>query len=703
MTGCSNKHCKCKECKCKDCKCKENKCVNQTTSCLPCTPFNPVSGTYLYLATGFEDPGVGNALATVDIKTSKVIALTFIPGLQGHNTEPHHIGIVDNGTKVGFGGLLSVAYGLPDIFYFDITNQTNPTYNSSAFVPGYSATDEFYPYINGKYLITMMGGTGGGAPGAIAEFEADTTLINTWPKGLPDGYPYNPHGITYDPSVDLLLTSDFVLPISVVIGPPVFRNTVRMFQDFSVKHEITRTFKSEKAIGGFMSVLFIPGNPEKWAYACAEGQLYLIKPYEPDDAKAFTEVLNLPEDLAGYITINRSGTRLFAPTMNNFVYIDISDPEYPIILDAASIIKYYNGQFTSRDPIGAHYSKLSPDETYMYITDYFITSPVITDMGDKKLWRLRVTDQQIINDPCFEVDFANLEFNGTLYHARAHGIALVADPNGQVPLPVPQCKTFSKLCGLKCKQLCANFKQLFTAFELNAFWSIIFSYALINLTPDHKEIFNIYANTSNAFGFNFAEFYGEQVGAELAQQWFLYLAQGYIVMRYILEGRNTDKSYYIWSLRADNLAYFYSTHISCLNYDHLRDLFGKYQKTLFDLSIAFKQNRTQDALCLANTMSKIADKLADFIKNGIINEYNHLCGNNEHKFCIKNNHNILKQVILNELSLQSANNNDAPIIKTTSQTNLAKLRRSVKDADTMVTTLRNKFNLNKVNSNDAHH
>lgn len=648
MTSTCAKKCNCTRCG-----------TTQDTSCTRCDPFNPRSGTFLYLATGFEDPTVPNALSTVDVRTSKVIDLTFIPGLQGHNTEPHHIGIVSNGTIVGFGGLLSVVYGLPDIFYFDITNQPAPTYNSSAFVPGYSATDEFYPYINGGYLITMMGGTGGGAPGAVAEFDVNRNLIGTWPVGLPEGFPFNPHGISYDVETDVLLTSDFVLPISVVVGPPVFRQTVRMFDKFSVNHAITRTFFSAEAQGGFMSVLFIPGNPLKWAYACAEGQLYLVKPFEPNDALAFTKVLNLPEDLAGYITINRAGTRLFAPTMTNYVYIDITDPEYPLIIDMISIIKYYNGQFCSRSPIGAHYSRLSPDEQYIYVTDYFITSPVITDPGDKKLWRAKITDQQIINDPCFEVDFHNLVFNGTLYHARAHGIAIVADPAAPIPLPAPQCKTFSKLCSVNFNQFCSSLKGLSSAFAYNAIWSIIYSFSLINQTPDNTDIFNTYVNSANTFGLNFAEFYGNQAGADLAQQWFLYLAQGYIVMRFILENMNTDKGYTIWTQRGENLAYFYASQISCLDFNALKTLLASYQKALFDISTAFKQNNIQMALRLACQMLQIAKSLADFLRAAITNERELLCGHYIQNCCVPFNIILYDQVLLTSL-LQTANKNMIP-------------------------------------------
>src|SRR5260370_7252354 len=76
-----------------------------------------------------------------------------------------------------------------------------------------------------------MGSASGGAPGRLAEFDASLHLIKEWPDNPPqDGF--NPHGISARPELNLIVTSDFILPAStlnVVAGDPVLRGAIRVY------------------------------------------------------------------------------------------------------------------------------------------------------------------------------------------------------------------------------------------------------------------------------------------------------------------------------------------------------------------------------------------------------------------------------------------------------------------------------------------
>jgi hypothetical protein len=60
-----------------------------------------------------------------------------------------------------------------------------------------------------------MGSAAGGAPGRVVEFDRNLKLVKEWPQNPPeDGF--NPHGISVRPDLNLMLTSDFLNPISSI-------------------------------------------------------------------------------------------------------------------------------------------------------------------------------------------------------------------------------------------------------------------------------------------------------------------------------------------------------------------------------------------------------------------------------------------------------------------------------------------------------
>ena len=104
---------------------------------------------------------------------------------------------------------------------------------ASADPPLSAITDEFHALPEGGFLVTMMGGAQGHAPGRVAEFDKNLNLMQEHPANPPeDGF--NPHGIAVRPEVNLMVTSDFICPsttLNAVAGDlDLGARSVRLFR-----------------------------------------------------------------------------------------------------------------------------------------------------------------------------------------------------------------------------------------------------------------------------------------------------------------------------------------------------------------------------------------------------------------------------------------------------------------------------------------
>jgi len=84
--------------------------------------------------------------------------------------------------------------------------------------------------------------------------------VGEWPDNPPlQGF--NPHGISARPDLNLMVTSDFINPVStlnVYPGDPELRSSIRVW-DLD-KRTILRTVEIPGAVG-LMDVRMIPGDP----------------------------------------------------------------------------------------------------------------------------------------------------------------------------------------------------------------------------------------------------------------------------------------------------------------------------------------------------------------------------------------------------------------------------------------------------------
>src|SRR5256885_10004391 len=89
------------------------------------------------------------------------------------------------------------------------------------------------------------------------------------------------HGISARPDLNLMMTSYFIMTVSVLTGPPVLRGSVRIW-DYRAR-KITKTISLSTPDGpalGTMDVKMLPKDPHGYGYVSGmfDGHIYLIDP-----------------------------------------------------------------------------------------------------------------------------------------------------------------------------------------------------------------------------------------------------------------------------------------------------------------------------------------------------------------------------------------------------------------------------------------
>ncbi|KAJ4376043.1 hypothetical protein N0V83_001324 [Neocucurbitaria cava] len=320
-----------------------------------------------FLATySLDDDTFGTLIAITDVPTS--------------GNSPHHLGpSLDGKTLVG-GGLLSLLKTQDTAFYFDTTNPYQPKFKKSNRALLSSITDEIRAKPDGGFFITYMGSAVGTSPGRLVETDADFNIIHEWPEDVEGtlnvlGEQFSPHGLSIDFRNNIILTSDFVVPLTILkpasINGIQRANTLRLWELSSRKIISTITIPDGQ---GIQDVKFIPGNKESAALATAvgPGQVWIIYPFRKNaqGQQGVAELLfdlgpRARDNLAIYSDITDDGKfAYFTLTLGNHVAaLDISD------LDN---IKRLDNPDEDQGIVGPHYIKVSPDKKNLLVTDYFV-------------------------------------------------------------------------------------------------------------------------------------------------------------------------------------------------------------------------------------------------------------------------------------------------------------------------------------------
>src|SRR5262249_18826643 len=332
--------------------------------------------------------------------------------------EAHHMHLSADGKILALGRPPRLLKGQDSIFFFDVSTPDNPVFLKSTSAPLSAITDDFYPLSGGGFLVTQMGSNTGGAPGRIAEFDAHLNLVKEWPETPPtDGF--NPHGISVRPEINLMVTSDFVNPVTTLNvwpGAVELCASIRVW-DFQ-NRTILRTIPVTGALGT-MDVKLIPGDPGRRAYSCGtfDGHIHLVDTvagtsqpvFDTDDvnpggAHVTPQLIQLPE----------SGDRLIFSLFETgqVVMLDVSDRSHPKLL---SVVELGAGA-------GPHDIDLTEDGERLVVTDYFLNEDDFGKVhfeGDHKVHVIKVQRNRLELHRRFNVDF-NTAFARP---ARPHGIA----------------------------------------------------------------------------------------------------------------------------------------------------------------------------------------------------------------------------------------------------------------------------------------
>ena len=376
---------------------------------------------YLYIWAGDQARTAPDFVSVIDFDEDSKYYGRVLRTVSGPNSgdEAHHMHLSADGNTLGCGGLLSLLQGKDGIFFFDVSRPTYPVFLKSASAPLSAVTDDFYPLAEGGFLVTQMGSNTGGAPGRVAEFDADLDLVKEWPKTPPaDGF--NPHGISVRPEINLMVTSDFLNPVTTLnvwSGDVELRASVRVW-DFK-KRTIVRTIPVTGG-HGTMDVKLIPGDPQRRAYVCGtfDGHLHLINTVTGTSQPVFDAADVNPGGpfvSPQLIQMPASGDRLIFSLFQTgqIVMLDVSDRAHPKILSVVEL----------GAEAGPHDIDLTEDGKRLVVTDYFLNEDDFGKVhleGDHKVHVIKVGRNKLELDRRFNLDF-NTAFARP---ARPHGIAI---------------------------------------------------------------------------------------------------------------------------------------------------------------------------------------------------------------------------------------------------------------------------------------
>jgi selenium-binding protein 1 len=354
----------------------------------------------------------------------KIIKTVPIPPPGNVGNEPHHCHLSVDKNILACGGLLSLLRGQNGIFFFDVSHARDPKFLFSTSAPQSSITDDFLPLDRGGFLITQMGSASGGAPGRLAEFDAHLHLVKEWPNNPPQD-DFNPHGISARPEINLMVTSDFILPdstLNVVPGDPVLRGAIRVWDLH--RRKILRTITIGNA-PGTMDVKLIPGDRRQRAFTAGmfDGLVYLVNTKD-GTAKVVFDCENIvphvevpvPGGMTQLLAMPESGDRLIFGSFQagQVGMLDVSDPEHP----------FQTGIVSFGENAGPHDIALTDDDKRLVVTDYFLNEDDFGKIhfeGDHHVHVIRVFKNHLELDPRFDLDFNTAFPTGP---ARPHGIEM---------------------------------------------------------------------------------------------------------------------------------------------------------------------------------------------------------------------------------------------------------------------------------------
>jgi selenium-binding protein 1 len=275
-----------------------------------------------------------------------------------------------------------------------------------------------------KTKLTLLQAAVGTSPGRLVETDANFNIIHEWPEDVDStlnilGEQFSPHGLTIDFEKNIILTSDFVVPVTILKPASAVgiqkANTLRLWELDSRKIISTITIPNG---AGIQDVKFIPGNSESAALATAvgPGQVWIIYPFRKNTQgkQGVAELLfelgpRARDNLAIYSDITDDG---------NFAYFTLTLGNHVAALDISDLnnVKRLDNPDEDQGIIGPHYIKVSPDKKNLLVTDYFVQTG---DIG-------------VVNTPAdFKAQWIDILDDGSLSFNRSIDFTKAYSKNGK--------------------------------------------------------------------------------------------------------------------------------------------------------------------------------------------------------------------------------------------------------------------------------
>ncbi len=383
----------------------------------------------LYVWAGDQARVAPDFLAVIDFDEDspsygRVISTVPVPAPGSAGNEPHHCHLSADKNILACGGLLALLRGQNSIFFFDVSKPRHPKFLFSTSGTLSNITDDFLPLKRGGFLVTQMGDHAGGTPGRVAEFDANLRMVGEWPADPPQ-HDFNPHGIAARPDLNLMVTSDFMMPASslnIVPGDPLLRGSIRVWD--LKRRTILRTVTIPTAIGT-MDVKLIPGDPQGRAFTAGmfDGFVYLVDTTAGTaravfDCESIVPHVDVPVrgGMTQLMAMPRSGDRLIFGLFQagQVGMLDVSDPEHPV---QSSIVNL-------GADAGPHMLALTDDDKRLVVSDYFLNEDDFGKVhfeGDHHVRVINVSRHRLALERRFDVDFNTAFPTGP---ARPHGVAM---------------------------------------------------------------------------------------------------------------------------------------------------------------------------------------------------------------------------------------------------------------------------------------
>ena len=385
----------------------------------------------LYVWSSDEDGTAPDFLAVIDFdrKSStygKVLSTVPVPAPGNFGNEPHHCHTSLDGNVLACGGLLSLLKGQNSFFFFDISDARRPKFMFSSGATQSSITDDFVALPDGGFLVTNMGSASGGAGGRVVELDRTLKVVAEYPATSPADGGFNPHGIDVDFRRNLMVTSDFVNPVTTLnlwTGPIEFRGSLR-FWDLRERRIVRSVFLPDQA--GTMDVKLIPGDRRGRAVTAnmLTGLLYTVDPTDGSFVQSFdTRTIvphvetPVPGGMPQLLAMPRHGRRLIVGMImaGQVAMLDISRPD-----------RFEQMSVVSLGPdAGPHSIHLTHDDKRLVVTDYFLDQDAVGKVhldGDHKVRVIDVGNHGLEVSPNFQVVDFNTAF--ATGRARPHGVGM---------------------------------------------------------------------------------------------------------------------------------------------------------------------------------------------------------------------------------------------------------------------------------------